>query len=116
MSVNKVSTKQGRKDDQGKTKYHLIPNWCLKTLAEHYTRGAVKYGDNNWRSGISFSRCYDAIQRHLSQWKSGKDKDTDDNDSYNLMAVVFWCFAIMFFTHHERIDLDDREPEGWGEE
>ncbi len=37
-----------RRDTQdGKVLYGLIPPYPLKRLAQHYTNGAVKYGDIN---------------------------------------------------------------------
>src|SRR5690348_4493178 len=38
-----------RDTTKGKLRYDLIPLFFLKRLAGLYTRGAEKYGDNNWR-------------------------------------------------------------------
>lgn len=74
-----------------KPRFDLIPTEGLRRLAELYTRGAVKYGDDNWRKGQPLSRAYASLFRHLIQWREG-DRAEDH------MAAVAWnAMAIMFY-------------------
>ena len=96
----------GRKDDQGKKRFDLIPVLPLWLLAEVYTIGARKYADRNWEKGIQFSRIFAALQRHAWRWW-GREQN-DQTDSQHHLASVAWCaMSLMEYeqTHHE---LDDR--------
>jgi hypothetical protein len=89
-----------RDTQDGKPRYDLIPTEGLRRLAKLYTRGAVKYGDNNWQKGQPLSRAYASLFRHLIQWREG-DR-TEDH-----MAAVAWnAMAIMFYEENKP-ELDD---------
>lgn len=98
---------KGRKNDQGKLRYDLIPPSPLKELAEVYTLGAAKYGDYNWLLGLDWSRVVAALYRHLEAWRTGRIVDPDDGQ--HPLASVAWCaFTLMEF---ERLGIgrDDRQ-------
>ena len=99
-------TTAGRKDDEGKLRFDLLPVEPLKKVVEIYTKGAIKYSDRNWEKGISYSRCFAALQRHSWEYWNGIDVDPEDGQ-HPLTSVVFYCLALMEFdkTHPE---LDDR--------
>jgi len=77
----------------GKPRFDLIPVEAMNRLAQHYTNGAIKYGDNNWRKGLTdpewISRCYASALRHLYQYRM--DECSEDH----LSAVVFNIFCIV---------------------
>ena len=79
-----------RDTNEGKIRYDLLPIECLKRLAEHYTKGAKKYGDDNWKKGIPTERFIESAWRHWGQYLLG---ETDED---HLSAVVFNIFGIMF--------------------
>ena len=83
-----------RRDTQkGKPNFRLIDLGFLKRLAEHLTKGAEKYGRDNWRLANSqeeLDRFMDSSFRHLMQWLNG---ETDEDHG---MAV---CFNIMAAEH-----------------
>lgn len=73
----------GRKDDAGKVMLGLLaPDWLFGT-ARVLTYGAtatkpdgsLKYGPYNWAKGMSWSRVYDALQRHVTHYWAGEDYD-----------------------------------------
>lgn len=79
-----------RDTNEGKPRYDLIPVDMLKRLAELYARGAVKYGDSNWKKAETeeeMNRFKESAWRHFIQWQSG---ETDEDHA---MAVVFNVFA-----------------------
>lgn len=59
---------------------HLIPADVLTSVAEVFTFGAQKYGDNNWRHDVdttSYGRTYSSTLRHLNAFWSGEDIDSE---------------------------------------
>lgn len=98
---------QGAKFDQGKLRYDLIPEAFLEELARVYTIGASKYGDGNWKKGLSFNRMKASMYRHMVSFFQGQDYD-EENGQHALAAVAFYCAAIIYFQHKGREDLDDR--------
>lgn len=81
-----------RRDTQkGKPNYRLIDSGFLKRLAEHLTKGAEKYGRDNWRLANSqeeLDRFQDSAFRHLMQWLNGEtDEDHGMAVAFNIMAA-----------------------------
>ena len=74
----------------GKPRYDLIPLPMLKRLAELYTRGAEKYGDNNWtlaNSQEELQRLKGSAFRHFIQWQAGElDEDHAIGAVWNIFA------------------------------
>lgn len=95
-----------RKNDSEKLRVDLIPVGPLKNLADVYTKGAKKYGDNNWRKGMKWSRFYGALIRHILEWWDGEEYDKEDGQ-HHLDSVAFCAFALREYvkTHPE---FDDR--------
>ncbi len=85
---------EGRKDDQGKLRYDLIPFDSLEELAKIYTFGSDKYGDRNWEKGIKFSRIIAAIFRHVTQWVLYETNDPETG-FHHLAHAAWGCFAII---------------------
>lgn len=79
-----------RRDVQeGKPRYGLIPVEPLRRLAELYTRGAEKYGENNWEKGMPFSRVYESLFRHMIDWRSGdRTEDHGAGVLFNMMTLM----------------------------
>ena len=65
------------KHDHGKTRMGLLPPEALTAIAEVFTFGAEKYGVDNWRHGMAWSRLYDALLRHLFAWQAGEETDAE---------------------------------------
>ena len=81
----------GRKDDDGKLKYSLIPPSTTKALAEVLTFGANKYEPNGWRHVPNAKTRYlDAAMRHLESYRSGEilDKESDLSHLKHLLTNV----------------------------
>jgi hypothetical protein len=83
-----------RRDVQdGKSDYTLIHIPFLTRLATHLTKGAVKYGENNWQLANSeeeLKRFKKSALRHLFQWLSGDiDEDHMAAVCFNLMAAEY---------------------------
>jgi hypothetical protein len=102
----------GTKYDEGKKRWDLIP-WDpgMEYVADVYTRGAAKYGDENWKAGIKYSRLFAALIRHLFAYWLRREQFDKENGQHHLASVIFYCLAFMYFdanaTHN-----DDRRPHG----
>ncbi|ORA77163.1 hypothetical protein BST28_18755 [Mycolicibacter kumamotonensis] len=77
-------------------RYDLIPAEPLRLLARHYGVGAKKYDDHNWRRGYDWKLSFAALNRHLWQFWSGEDIDTETG-SPHIIAVAWHAFALAEF-------------------
>lgn len=97
------------KADDGKARYDLIPGGPLEDLAQVYTMGAKKYADRNWEKGLSWSRVFAAIMRHLWAFWRGEDRDKESGLPHVIHAA-WGCFAIAEYMKTKR-ELDDRQTQ-----
>jgi hypothetical protein len=99
---------EGKKFDDGKLRFDLIPPIAMAALADVFTRGGVKYGDRNWEEGISYGRIIGACKRHLSDFEAGESKDVDQGQHH--LASVMWCAAVLlaYEFHGFGPEFDDR--------
>jgi len=96
------STGAHRDTDIGKPKMSLIPTEELIRVMQHFRNGADKYGESNWKKGMTTSVFYDSAQRHLLKWWMGQD----DEDH---MAAVVWNIMCAMWTEKNKPELDDRK-------
>lgn len=89
---------EGKKFDEDKLRLDLLSTTVLEDIGRVLTFGAKKYGDRNWESGISYSRCFGACLRHLFSWWSGEVRDKETN--LNHLAHALCC--LMFLLHYEQ--------------
>ena len=124
----------GKRYNKGKIRYDLIPTGPMKYLGDTYTKGAHKYtlykdsdgnfhkgseitikeslsmevidsGANNWRKGLSFMETIASVERHISDWKVGKEID-EDLGTANLSNAAWGLFSLLELgkTHPEKDD------------
>lgn len=85
----------GRKFDQGKLRYGLIPVEATEALAQVLTYGANKYAPNNWQKVEPFKERYtDALYRHLEAWRAGESVDPESGLSHLAHAMCNIAFLI----------------------
>jgi hypothetical protein len=72
----------------------------FRRLAETYGEGAVKYGDHNWKKGLSESNLINHGLAHLQQYLSG-DRSEDH------IAHLIWNFYTLMWMQEHRPDLMD---------
>lgn len=98
-----------RRDVQDdKPLYECIPVFALERVALLYTRGAKKYGLDNWKKGIPFMRMMASLLRHAFQFVQG------DASEDHLAAVCWNALGIMYYEWAIEqgklpASLDDRE-------
>lgn len=101
-----VDPETGGRKETKLARFDLIPPDILHELAEHYGRGAAKYGERNMENGYPWSLSYAALQRHLNAWWQGEDDDPETGHSH-LIAAAWHCFTLLWFLRHRR-GTDDR--------
>ena len=73
----------------GKGRFDLLPPAAMTRLAQHFERGAVKYGDNNWRKGQPLSTFIDSAARHINAVTAlAHDEDHATAAAWNMLAFV----------------------------
>lgn len=100
---------KGKKNDGGKPKISLIPKEALWGMAQAFTYGANKYGQYNFKAGITYTRLADAAYRHLSAFMDGENDDPESGNNH-----LFHCLAsvaMLTFMHFNRPTMDDRYKE-----
>lgn len=78
----------GKKNDAGKTQWHLL-NWDLiEEVAEILSAGAEEYGARNYRDVEGWKdRYFDALQRHIRPWMRGTTLDSKSGKSHLAHAI-----------------------------
>lgn len=85
----------GRKFDQGKTRFSLLPPIALEETAKVLTFGATKYEPGNWkRVPDGIERYYDALLRHIHAWARGEQLDDETNMHHLAHAICCAMFII----------------------
>lgn len=85
----------GKKFDQEKTQYHLMPLNALELINRVLMHGANKYGANNWQQVEGWEyRYYNAALRHLLQWQAGEKVDAESGISHLAHAICSLMFLI----------------------
>jgi len=103
----RTEMEEGRKDDQQKLRFDLVPPDALTELVRVYTFGAGKYDDRNWEQGIKYGRVYAAAQRHLNAWLGGEEKDSESG-IHHLAHAAWNCMSLLAYELRGMKDFDDR--------
>lgn len=98
------------KHDDNKPRTDLLDADFMLGLAAVLTDGATKYGDNNWRKGMAFSRAYAALLRHLFAFWNGYDNDAESGLPHLDHAAAELMFLRTYATHEAYKNNDDRPP------
>lgn len=105
--MTKKSTKQeGIKHDQQKIRWDLVPYDAVNEIAKVLTFGAVKYEARNWEKGMDWSRAFGALQRHLTRWFHGQDRDKETQLTH--LANAGCCLFFLLAWELRKVGTDDR--------
>lgn len=97
---------KGRKPER----WDLMPYAALDELARVYAFGAEKYSAHNYLRGYAWSLSLGALQRHVSQWAQGRDRD-EETGLHHLAHAAWHCLALLMFDRHD-LGTDDRWQPG----
>lgn len=97
----------GKKYDDGKLEWDMIPFEILEDLVRIYMMGRDKYDKNDWKKGIVVSRLFNAAMRHMLASWNGEDLDPESKLPHNMHAV--WNLIAIEWMKKNRPDMDDRD-------
>lgn len=100
----------GIKHDKGKLDLTLVPIETLQALTRAKQFGALKYGRNNYKGGISYVRVSAAALRHLFAWLQVEDKDSESG--LNHLDHLLACISMLvYYDANPRLKqlYDDRD-------
>lgn len=98
---------QAMKFDGDKVRMELIPPELMEAVGTILTFGAKKYADRNWEQGMSWSRVYGALLRHLNAWWSGDSLDPETGKSHLWHAAC--CITFLIAYEQRGVGTDDRQ-------
>jgi hypothetical protein len=83
----------GRKHDQGKLRWGLLPWDALREIVRVLMKGAAKYAPGNWEHvPEARDRYFDALIRHVTAWYEGERNDPE----WGLHHLAHACCCLLF--------------------
>ena len=112
----------GKRFNNEKVRYGLVPVRALTDVANVFSFGANKYGDYNWQRGMKWSVMLESLERHLQRIKMGLDHD-EESGMLHVSHLITNALMLNEY-YHTFPQGDDRlrfssvpeEPEGSEEE
>jgi len=87
----------GKKYDEGKIDYNLMPVHALEGIVKVFTYGSMKYGPNNWQGVRPKERYISAAYRHIEAIRKGEPIDTIESGGSGLLHIDHAiCSLIMY--------------------
>jgi len=107
-TLEKRKLTEGTKFDQGKPAFGLLAPELLFGVSEILEYGANKYAARNWEIGISYTRVFGGLMRHLWAWWAGESLDPETGKSHLWHAGCNLMFLIAFEARGLN-EFDDRK-------
>lgn len=99
---------EGQKYDEGKLPWHLLPGDAVQEVVKVLDFGQKKYAPRNWEKGMSWSRVFSALMRHMWSWYGGNARDPETGLSHLAHAG---CCILFLLAYELRGAGDDDRPE-----
>lgn len=97
---------EGKKLDDGKLPWHLLPGDAVEEIVSILDFGAKKYAPRNWEKGMSWSRVFSALMRHMWAWWGGENVDKETGKSH--LAHAGCCILFLIAFEKRKSGTDDR--------
>jgi hypothetical protein len=92
----------GRKFDDNKPRYHLMPLQAEQEVVNVLTYGAIKYDEYNWQKVTPLNeRYYSAARRHMQAFMGGEKRDYESGLHHLAHAVCCLLFMLENDLQHE---------------
>lgn len=97
---------EGTKHDSGKPKMSLVTYEFVAGTAKALEYGMNKYGKNNYKKGMAWSRVIDALMRHTLAFAHGEEFDQESGlpHIYHMAA----CLNMLTYYYDKKLGEDDR--------
>ena len=107
----------GKKFDQGKTEWDLLPLGPVEEIVKVLMHGREKYGRDNWQLVDNpIRRYYAAAQRHLAAFRRARFDTKDPYDAIDaeshLHHLAHAACCVLFLLWHERKELCQEDAAG----
>lgn len=97
MHADTAALVSGRKDDQTKAPWHLLPLGPVAEVVRVLAFGASKYGPDNWQQlEQPEARYFSATLRHLVAWRQGERLDPESGLPHLAHAACSLLFLLWF--------------------
>lgn len=97
---------KGRKFDQDKPRWSLLPWEELEEVTKVISLGSIKYEDYNWQKvSNAKDRYFSALLRHVTAWWNGQTKD----DESNLSHLAHACCCILFLMWFDNLNKRSKD-------
>ena len=88
---------EGVKYDGGKPRWGLLPYESVEDVVRVLTFGSKKYADDNWKKVPNAKeRYFDAMMRHITQYRMGEQTDSETGLSHLAHATCCALFIQWF--------------------
>jgi hypothetical protein len=88
---------KGVKHDKGKPRMSLVPLECLESVIRVLEFGAEEYSVDNWKTVPGArDRYYDAVHRHMNEWRKGVLIDPKSGEPHLSHAISSLLFLDWF--------------------
>ena len=94
------------KHDKDKPKLSLVSRESLSGEARAMEYGMGKYGRNNYKSGMDWTRMLDASLRHITAFAGGET--FDDESKLNHLYHAKACLGMLIYYYENNLGEDDR--------
>jgi hypothetical protein len=102
----------GRKDDNGKLQWGLMPFSALRGAVRVMMFGAEKYGDFNWKHVDNpVRRYFDAMMRHITAYADGEEFDTESGMPHLWHAMCCLIFLVWHLDNKKGETYDPLYPD-----
>jgi 5'(3')-deoxyribonucleotidase len=98
---------EGKRFNEGKTRYDLVPTYAQEQYAKVLTVGAIKYAERNWEKGMKWSKVIASLERHIAAFKAGEDFDKETGLPHMSHAMCNAAFLVDYMKYYPQ--GDDRQ-------
>ena len=88
---------EATKDDKGKPALSLLPRSAVEEIAAVLEMGAQKYGRDNWKEGMHWTRLIDAALRHIYAFADKEDIDPESGITHLAHAATNLMFLLEYY-------------------
>lgn len=90
----------GLRYNEGKLPWHLVDFRALKSMVEVLEYGAKKYAEDQWKKGLSLKEIRDSFIRHMIEWNSGQEIDSESGKSH----IGHMMCNLLFYEYFTKVD------------
>jgi len=88
--------RQGFRNDNGKTRWDLLPPDAMEYVARALTHGLTEYPERNWERGMAWCRVFGSLMRHSWAWFRGEDIDAKSGLPHMALATTNCLFLLTY--------------------